>query len=137
MAHLPEDRVTANKPPFTFVGVDFFGPFIVKRGRSEVKRYGCIFTCMTIRAVHMEETHSLDTNSFVQALRRFIGRRGKPEQIRSDNGGNFVTSNKEISKAISEWNHQKIDAYLLQHEVRWIFSPPPPLHRISSRRNME
>ncbi|XP_022802837.1 uncharacterized protein LOC111340279 [Stylophora pistillata] len=65
MAHLPEDRVTANKPPFTFVGLDFFGLFIAKRGRSEVKRYGCIFTCMTIRVVHIEVTHSLDTDSFV------------------------------------------------------------------------
>lgn len=128
MANLPADRVTANKPPFTFVGVDFFGPFIVKRGRSEVKRYGCIFTCMTIRAVHIEVTHSLDTDSFVQALRRFIGRRGKPEQIRSDNGGNFVKGSKEISNAISEWNHQKIDAYLLQHEVQWIFNPPTGSH---------
>ena len=83
---------------------------------------------MTIRAVHIEVTHSLDTDSFVQALRRFIGRRGKPEQIRSDNGGNFVKGSKEISNAISEWNHQKIDAYLLQHEVQWIFNPPTGSH---------
>ena len=128
MANLPEDRVTANKPPFTFVGVDFLGPFIVKRGRSEVKRYGCIFTCMTIKAVHIEVTHSLDTDLFVQALCRFIGQRGKPEQIRSDNGGNFVKGSKEISNAISEWNCQKIDAYLLQHEVQWMFNPPTGLH---------
>ena len=133
MAHLPEDCLTANKPPFTFVGVDFFGPFIVKRGRSEVKRYGCIFTCMTIRAVHIEVTHSLDTDSFVLALRRFIGQREKPEQIRSNIGGNFVKGSKEISNAISHWNHRKIDAYLLQHEVQWIFNPP---YRISSQRNM-
>ena len=128
MANLPEDRVTANKPPFTFVGVDFFGPFMVKIRRSEAKRYGCIFTCMTIRAVHLEVTHSLDTDSFLNALRRFMARRGKPEQIRSDNGGNFVKSNKEISSAISEWNHQKIDAYLLQNEVQWIFNPPTGSH---------
>ena len=110
LPHLPEDRVTANKPPFSFVGVYFVGPFIVKIRRSEVKRYGCIFTCMIIRAVHIGVTHSLDTDAFVQALRRFNGQRRKPEQIRSDNGGNFVKGSKEISNAISEWNHQKIDA---------------------------
>ena len=124
LANLPKDRVTANKPPFTFMGVDFFGPFIVKRRRSEAKRYSCIFTCMTMRAAHLEVAHSLDTDSFLNALRRFMARRGKPEQIRSYNGGNFVKGSKEISNAISEWNHQKIDAYLLQHEVQWIFNPP-------------
>ena len=76
----------------------------------------------------LEVTHSLDTDSFLNALRRFMARRGKPEQIRSDNGGNFVKGNKEISSAISEWNHQKIDAYLLQNEVQWIFNPPTGSH---------
>ncbi len=54
MADLPEDRVTAGKPPFAYVGVDCFGPFTVKRGRSHVKRYGVLFTCLAIRAVHIE-----------------------------------------------------------------------------------
>lgn len=99
MTNWPEDRVTANKP-FTFVDVDFFGPFVVKRGRSEAEKYGCIFTCMTIRAVHLEVTHSLDTDSFLNALRRFMARRGKPGQIRSDNGGNIVKGSKEISNGI-------------------------------------
>jgi len=42
MADLPSDRVAVDKPPFTFVGVDMFGTFLVRRGRSEVKRYGCL-----------------------------------------------------------------------------------------------
>ena len=50
MAVLPSDRITPVQPPFTNTGVDIFGPFLVKRGRSEVKRYGCLFTCLTIRA---------------------------------------------------------------------------------------
>lgn len=128
MADLPEDRVTADKPPFTFVGVGFFGPFMVKRGRSQVKRYGCIFTCMTIRAIHLEVTHSLDTDSFLNALRRFIARRGRPEQIRSDNGGNFVKGREDINEAVSEWNHQRINAYLLQLEIQWVFNPPAGSH---------
>ena len=65
MADLPADRITADKPPFTFVGVDCFGPFLVKHGRSLVKRYGVIFTCLTIRAIHIEIIHSMDTDSFI------------------------------------------------------------------------
>jgi hypothetical protein len=82
MAALPVERVTSNEPPFTFVGVDFFGPFFVKIGRNDVKRYGCIFTCMTVRAVHIEVSHSLEADSFINALQRFICRRGQPLEIR-------------------------------------------------------
>ena len=89
IADLPEDRVTPSKPPFTYTGVDCFGPFEVRRGRTKVKRYGVIFTCLALRAVHIELASSLDTESFINALRRFIARRGQPEEMRSDNGGNF------------------------------------------------
>ena len=93
MADLPADRVTPEKPPFTFVGIDCFGPFVVRRGRSLVKRYGVLFTCLSIRAIHLEVAHSLDTDSFINAMRRFIALRGQPEEVRSDNGGNFVQGN--------------------------------------------
>ena len=43
MADLPEDRLTPEKPPFSFVGIDYFGPLEVKQGRSRVKRYGSLF----------------------------------------------------------------------------------------------
>ncbi len=43
MADLPAERITPNKPPFSYVGVDCFGPFLVKRGRVREKRYGCLF----------------------------------------------------------------------------------------------
>jgi len=62
MSDLPHERVTPGEPPFTVVGVDYFGPFYVKRGRCMEKRYGVIFTCLTIRAVHIEVAHSLDTS---------------------------------------------------------------------------
>ena len=79
MANLPKDRLEYDKPPFSRVGVDCFGPFLVKQGRSVVKRYGCLFTCLVMRAAHIEVVHSLDTHSFIDALHRFINRRGKPE----------------------------------------------------------
>ena len=46
MADLPKVRLRADLPPFSNVGVDYFGPFEVRRGRSLVKRYGVLFTCM-------------------------------------------------------------------------------------------
>ena len=76
MADLPFCRVTSGNPAFHFTGIDFFGPIMVKQGRSLVKRYGCVFTCLTMRAVHLELSYSLDTDTFINALRRFISRRG-------------------------------------------------------------
>ena len=67
-ADLPLDRVTPYEPAFTSVDVDYFGPFAVKRGRGREKRYGCMFTCLTTRAVHIETADPLDTDSFINCL---------------------------------------------------------------------
>ena len=75
MADFPVHRL-AEAPPFTYCGVDMFGPFVIKQRRNEIKRYGTMFTCMTSRAVHFEITHSLNSDSFIQALRQVITRRG-------------------------------------------------------------
>lgn len=76
MASLPADRTTPEEPPFSFTGVDCFGPFEVRRGRTRAKRYGVIFTRLTTQAIHIEVASAPDTESFVNALRRFIARRG-------------------------------------------------------------
>ena len=128
MANLKQDRVTPNKLTFSYVGVDCFGPFLVQRGRSQAKRYGVIFTCLTLRAIHIEVVHSLDTDSFVNCTRCFIARRGQPEQIRSDNGGNLVRGEKELRNAIGGWNQEVIAEFLLQRNVKWILNPPAGSH---------
>ena len=93
MADLPKDRMLAGQKPFTSTGIDLFGPMLVKRTKGTrsnaaiVKHYGIIFTCMTVRATHLELTDDLSTDSFIMALRRFKSRRGQHVQvIRSDNG---------------------------------------------------
>ena len=95
---------------------------MVRRGRTTVKRYGILFTCLAVRAVHIEVGHSLDTDSFIHALRRFIARRGQPQCIRSDNGSNFVRGEKELREAIQEWNQQKIHDFLLAKNIEWVFN---------------
>ncbi|XP_077978766.1 uncharacterized protein LOC144434185 [Glandiceps talaboti] len=128
MSDLPIDRVTSDEPPFTKVGVDYFGPIEVKRGRSIVKRYGVIFTCLAMRAVHIEKADSLDTDSCINALRRFIARRGVVKVVRSDNGTNLVGTQRELKKEISNWNQAKIKGFLLRKEIDWIFNPPSGSH---------
>ncbi|XP_052431710.1 uncharacterized protein LOC127972320 [Carassius gibelio] len=129
MASLPEDRLLPNKPPFTNVGVDYFGPFDIKRGRSTVKRYGVLFTCLTIRAVHIEIADSLNTDSCINALRRFISRRGQVSVMRSDNGTNFVGAERELREALRNLDHNKIGNTMLQRGIKWIFNSPAASHQ--------
>ncbi|KAL2098438.1 hypothetical protein ACEWY4_007645 [Coilia grayii] len=129
MADLPTERVTPDLPPFTFVGADFFGPIIVKRGRSDVKRYGVIFTCLTTRAVHLEIASSLDTDSCINAIHRFLSRRGQVKQIRSDNGTNLTSADKELKNAIKVWNQSnKLQVALQQKGIQWTYNPPAASH---------
>lgn len=86
---LLKDRVEAS-PPFTHVGVDTFGHFVVKERRTELKRWCIIFTCMYSRAVHIEVVNDLSTDSFIQALQCLEGIRGPVSTIYSDNGTNFM-----------------------------------------------
>ena len=86
MADLPDERC----------GVDILGPYRIKERRSELKRYGALFTCFTCRVIHIKVTNALDTNSFILVLRRFMARRGAVRSIRSDNGKNFVGTQNEL-----------------------------------------
>ena len=82
MADLPSDRVIGDLPAFSYVDVDYFGLIEVKRGRTVQKRYGVIFTCCSSRAAHLEVSHSLTTDSCIQAIRRFLARRAPVIRIR-------------------------------------------------------
>ena len=88
-----------------------------------------IFTCLALRAVHIEVVSSLDTESFIHALRRFIARRGQPEEMRSDNGGNFVKGERELREVVNEWNQSQIHGYLVQRDIKWTFNPPAGSHQ--------
>jgi hypothetical protein len=127
MASLPQDRLEP-APPFSKVGVDYFGPILVKHLRKQEKRYGCLFTCLVTRAVHLEVAKSIETYSFINALRRFIARRGSPTNIYSDNGTNFVGADRELKQSLTEWNQSKIAEYLSQKEIQWHFNPPGSPH---------
>lgn len=128
MAPLPAVRVTPNKPPFSATGVDYFGPIYVKQGRSEVKRYGCLFTCLATRAVHLEVAHSMTTDSFLGALHRFISRRGQPDIMYSDNGTNFTSANKELKNSLRALDQAKIYDNLRLKQIEWKFNPPAASH---------
>ena len=127
MPSLPKDRLQV-AAPFSKVGVDYFGPVTVKHLRKQEKRHGCLFTCLVTRAVHLEVAKSLETDSFINALRRFIARRGPPSDIYSDNGTNFVGADRELKQSLEQWNQSQIADYLSQKDIQWHFNPPASPH---------
>ena len=89
MAPLQKTRVSQS-PPFSVVGIDHAGP--LHASDTDKKLYILLFTCASIRAVHLELVDSLSATSTVLALRRFVARRGKPSKIFSDNAKGFVSA---------------------------------------------
>lgn len=125
MADLPQDRALPS-PPFTYVGVDYFGPFVIKEKRKELKRWGVLFTCLSSRAVHLEVSDTLSTSSFLNALRRFISLRGPIKVLRSDQGTNFVGADNELKAALNEIDNIEVRDFLLQNDCVFEFKLNPP-----------
>ncbi|KAL2093037.1 hypothetical protein ACEWY4_010349 [Coilia grayii] len=128
MADLPVERVVPDLPAFTNVGVDYFAPVEVKKGRGRVKRYGVLFTCLPSRAVDLEVAYALYTYSCINAMWRFMCRRGQISHLISDNGTNFIRAERELREAVSNLDHSKIQHALLPNGLTWTFNPPAGSH---------
>ena len=128
MADLPKARVAIGCPVFFNSGVDFFGPLQVKIRRSIVKRWGCIFTCLTTRAVHLEVAEGLDADTFINCLRRFVNRRGTPKMIMSDCGTNFKGADEELKRALRELDNNRIGELSAERNIKWQYNPPEAPH---------
>ena len=73
----------------------------------------------------------MDTDSFIQALRRFIARRGNIRILHCINGSNFVGTQRELAKAFQEMDHQKIQHFLENlgsDYIIWHRNPPAASH---------
>ena len=125
---LPKERLEERVFPFANTGVYYFGPFEVRFMRKSMKRWCCLFTCLTTRAVHVEVVPSLEADACLAAKTRFIARRGKPNVIPGDNGTNFVGRAREMREWIEAWNQSDIKQTLAQKQIKWTFNPPGAPH---------
>ena len=124
MADLPKERINPVEAPFENTGCDCFGPFYIKQKRSEIKRYGIIFVCLAIKAIHLETLENLSTPSMLNALRRFVARRGNVKTILSDRGTNFVGASKELQEDKNAIDVNLIKNSALKMNIEWNFNPP-------------
>ncbi|XP_015121518.1 uncharacterized protein LOC107044225 [Diachasma alloeum] len=113
---LPENRVR-DASAFEVSGVDLTSPLFLRDGS---KSWIVLFTCAVYRAIHLELVSTLSTDSFLEALRRFIARRGRPAVLYSDNGTNFVGA----SNALRSLNWETIITQGASTRIDWRFNPP-------------
>ena len=129
MADLPSMRVQPHRP-FSHVGMDYGGPFIVKEHRRRqsrtIKVYLALFVCMSVKAVHLEIVSDLTTDAFLAALDRFVSRRGIPSNVYSDCGTNYVGAARQLRTLFRDAKvQQRISAHL---SCTWHFNPPAAPH---------
>jgi len=129
MADLPSYRVQPHRP-FSHVGMDYGGPFLVKehrrRNAHSVKVYLALFICMSVKAVHLEIVSDLSTDAFLAALDRFVARRGIPSNLYSDCGTNYVGAARQLKLLFRDAKAQ--DRLSTHLNCTWHFNPPAAPH---------
>ena len=121
---LPMERVNPS-PSFQYTGLDYFGPLYIKEAKKTVKVWVCLFTCLVIRAVHLELVRDMTAENFLLAIRRFIARRGRPLQIISDNAPTFLVSKTVLKTVYADLKNRKyVISYLGNEGVAWKFIVP-------------
>ncbi|XP_049315814.1 uncharacterized protein LOC125779230 [Bactrocera dorsalis] len=133
-AALPPERCNFALP-FTITGVDFAGPFQIKasmlRSPTPMKGYVAVFVCFTTKAVHLELCTNLTKEAFLAAFARFVGRRGFPSKLKSDNGKTFIGAQRATEKQfvdfIKQVSPEIVQKYAPQG-INWQFIPPRAPH---------
>lgn len=135
MGSLPEHRVQPTLRPFVNTGIDYCGPILIHRGgRStvKIKSYVAVFVCFATKAIHLELVSDLTSDAFIAALRRFIGRRGKCQNLYSDNATNFVGANRELQELrklfLSQQFQKEVTNSMSSEGIDWHFIPPRSPH---------
>lgn len=100
--------------------------------RAKVKVYVCLFVCMATKSIHLELVSSLTTDGFLAALHRFVGRRGNPAELFSDNGTNFRGADRELLELFNLLQSQilsdKVNEFCQPRGINWNFNPPKAPH---------
>jgi hypothetical protein len=132
MGDLPVKRLEPARP-FINSGLDYCGPILIKthRGRGKqktIKAYVCLFICLSTKAIHIELVSDLTADTFLDALKRFVSRRGTVKSIISDNATNFIKANKDLIDLHQFFQNSEISRKLVttlsNENIQWKFIPP-------------
>ncbi|XP_028967236.1 uncharacterized protein LOC114828214 [Galendromus occidentalis] len=127
-APLPQSR-TEFRAPFGSTGIDFCGPFHVRHRQGTQKAYVAVFTCMAIRAIHLELVPCQSTPQTHLAIRRFLAAYPACTCFVSDNGASFVKAATELKRLFSSLRNPAAQQELNGRTIDWKFiCPRSPWH---------
>lgn len=125
--------VTQNNP-FLHTGIDYAEPFeilstAIRKGATQ-KCYFALFICFATKPVYLELVTDLSTARFLAAFRRFVGRRGLPACLYSDQGRNFIGTAKELVELFNRCSkaNKELRELLSMDNVDWKFNPAHAPH---------
>ena len=97
-------------------------------GKTWTKTLSHTFYVFINKAVHLEIAYAMDTDSFLNVFYRMVSRRGLPDEVISDNGGNFIGADKELRELVKQLDVEKIQVSTSNQAVKWHFNPPYAPH---------
>lgn len=118
MTNLPEERLRLIKP-FMHTAIDYTGPLHVfaDNGNSS-KVYVSLFTCMAIRAIHLELVKDLSSRSFVEAFKRFCNAQTVPQSVYTDNASYFLSGMSYLSNFAASGEFQShLHSLSIKHDT--------------------
>ena len=87
------------------------------------KMWICLFTCLSVRAVHLKLVKGLIAQQFLDYVRRFVARRGRPQLIISDSAPQFKLVQAVLDR---EWNtvfrNDDVLSFFSRERIIWKFT---------------
>jgi hypothetical protein len=80
--------------------------------------------CTTTSALHVEFMDMYSTDSFLMALRRFMGLRGTSTRFQSDRGEQLVAA----AKQVSTWDFKEVIQWAGKKGIKWTLVPKGGQH---------
>ena len=121
---LPEERLIV-QAPFAVCGVDYSGPYKVKRGRGTEKVWIVLYTCMVSRAIYLHIVPDLTAESFLASLRVITSTYRQPRVLLSDNATCFTASYKVLTQL---YDNFQVKSHLNVKGISWMFTPTNAPH---------
>ncbi|XP_055634321.1 uncharacterized protein LOC129774582 [Toxorhynchites rutilus septentrionalis] len=94
--------------------------------------YVAVFVCLSVKAVHVEIVPDLSSAACINAIKRFVARRGRLIELRCDNATAFVGADREMRELQHRYRQQfqtdKWERYCLDSGITFNFIPARSPH---------